>query len=277
MVSGDQLSQVYDKNCERTVLITGATGGIGHELAKLFAKDNYNLVLVAKEEDELAFIKKALQISNPDIDIVTFEKDLSAHDAAMSVYGFTREHGITINVLINCAGFGTYGPVNDIAPNKEVEMLQLNVLTLYQMTRLYLKEMVDRDEGHIINISSITAFQPNPYFATYGASKSFVLNFSRALNYELKEQGLGVKVMAVCPSAVKDTSFKIIAGMEHTRTFSSWMAVTAKVVADDTYDAMKCGKDIIIPGKGLGIMQSIACRLPSKLLMRFSRSQLKEN
>ncbi|WMW23038.1 SDR family oxidoreductase [Methanolobus mangrovi] len=266
----------HANSVKRTALITGGAGGIGQELAKLFARDSYNLVLVDRNEEDLESAKNKLHAVNPDIRILLLEQDLTSQDAAKKVYEFTQKHDLQINVLVNCAGFGTYGFVNDIDDDRELDMLQLHVINLYRMTRLYLKDMVERNEGQIINMSSISAFQPNPYFATYGASKSFVLQFSRALNYELKEKGLNVKVLAVCPTAVKDTGFKAFAGMEHTRAFRSWMVVNASIVARDTYLAMECDRDLVIPGRGFGLLQRITSRLPVSLLMRISRSELKE-
>ncbi|WP_340818120.1 SDR family oxidoreductase [Methanolobus sp. WCC4] len=262
--------------CRKTVLITGGAGGIGQELAKLFARDGYDLVLVDRNKEDLKQVRDPLQCINLNMRIFLLEQDLSEPDAATKVREFTREHSLMIDVLVNCAGFGTYGFVNEIDEERELDMLQLHVITLYRMTRLYLKEMVERNEGRIINVSSISAFQPNPYFATYGASKSFVLNFSRALNYELKEKGLNVRVMAVCPTAVKDTGFRTAAGMEHTRAFRSWMSVNASVVARDTWRALQCDRDVVIPGRGLGLLHHIACRLPVSWLMRLSRSELRE-
>jgi short-subunit dehydrogenase len=261
----------------KTVLITGGAGGIGQELAKLFARDGYDLVLVDRVKEELKQVRDALQGIDLKMRILLLEQDLTETDAASKVHEFTCDHSLRIDVLVNCAGFGTYGFVNDIDEDRELDMLQLHVIALYRMTRLYLKEMVKRNDGRVINVSSMSAFQPNPYFATYGASKSFVLNFSRALNYELKEKGLNVRVLAVCPTAVRDTGFKAAAGMEHTKAFRSWMSVNAGVVAHDTYLALDCDRDIVIPGRGLGLLQRIACRLPVSWLMRISRSELREN
>ncbi|MDW7733677.1 MAG: SDR family NAD(P)-dependent oxidoreductase [Methanolobus sp.] len=260
----------------KTVLITGGAGGIGKELAGYFARDGYDIILVDRALKDLEKAKKSLSSVNPDIRIMLMVQDLTLPEAADSVYEFTRNHGFRVNVLVNCAGFGTYGFLHDIDRDRELDMLQLHILTLYKMTRIYLKEMIGRNEGQIINFSSISAFQPNPCFATYGASKSFVLQFSRALNFELKEKKLNVKVMAVCPTAVKGTGFQASAGMERTRTFSSWMAVTAETVARDTYGAMGSGKDVVIPGRGFGLLHCLICRLPTQWLMRISRSQLKE-
>lgn len=260
----------------RAVLITGGAGGIGRELAGLFALDSYDIVLVDMDLENLEYVKNELANLNPGINIMLIEQDLTIPEAAERVYEFTKKQGLHVSVLVNCAGFGTYGPVQDMDHGRELNMLQLHVLALYRLTRLYLNDMIGCNEGHIINMSSISAFQPNPFFATYGASKSFVLQFSRALSYELKEQELNVKVLAVCPTAVKDTGFKESAGMEGSRTFSSWMAVTARDVAIDTYRAMKDGRDVVIPGKGLGLLHCLISRLPAGWLMKMSRSQLKD-
>lgn len=279
-VSMEQIGDKHYHHAEKSgkvVLITGGAGGIGKEFAKLFAHDNYDIVLVDRKKEDMKPIRDTLQNINLNMRIFLLEQDLTDLEAASTVYKFTRDHSLQIDVLVNCAGFGTFGFVDDIDEERELDMLQLHVITLYRMTRLYLKDMVERNDGRIINVSSISAFQPNPYFATYGASKSFVLNFSRALNYELKEKKLNVKVLAVCPTAVKDTGFKKAAGMEHTKAFRSWMSVNAGVVARDTYFALGCDRDVVIPGRGLGLLQRITCHLPVKWLMRISRSELREN
>lgn len=264
------------KSGRKTVLITGGSGGIGMELGKLFAAADYQLVVVSMPGENLEPVRDVLQSVNPFINIFLLEKDLSRPGAATEVHDFTRSHDITVDVLVNCAGFGTYGHVNEIDIEKELSMLQLHVGTLYHLTRLYLREMIERDEGQVINMSSISAFQPNPHFATYGASKSFVLNFSRALNYELRERGSKVRVMAVCPTAVKGTGFQAAARMERARAFNSWMATTPAVVARDTFRAMQRGKDVVIPGKGLGLGQALVSLLPASWQMRIARSQLRE-
>lgn len=264
------------KDGRRTVLITGGFGGIGIELSKLFAAVDYHLVLVAMPGEDMERAKSILKDINPFISVLLLEKDLSSPGAAKEVYEFTQSHSLKVDVLVNCAGFGTYGHVNDIDIDRELAMLQLHVSTLYHLTRLYLQDMIKRDEGQIINMSSISAFQPNPCFATYGASKSFVLNFSQALNYELRERRSRVRVLAVCPTAVKDTGFQAAAGMEHARTFKSWMTTTSATVARDTYRAMQQGRDVIIPGRGLGFGQALVSHLPAAWKMRISRFQLQE-
>ncbi len=265
-----------DNHDERTVLITGGSSGIGLELAKLFAKDGYQLLLVAKPEEELVNARKIIQTINPNTRIFLKAIDLSKPGSAQEVYSFSKENCPGIDTLVNCAGFGTFGFINDINCQLEHDMLHLHVLTLYDLTRLYLKDMLELDEGYIINMASVSAFQPNPNFTTYGASKSFILQFSRGLNYELRERGSKVHVMAVCPTAVKGTGFQKVARMENTNTFSSWMATTPETVALDTYRAMQKKKDMIIPGRGFNFIHMIVSRLPTKWLMKFSRSQLRE-
>ncbi|WP_406659800.1 SDR family oxidoreductase [Methanolobus sp. ZRKC3] len=261
---------------KRTALITGGSSGIGLEFARLFARDGYRLLLVANPLKELEDAKNNLLDTYPESEVLIKAQDLAQHGAAESLYDFTKENDIQIDVLVNCAGFGTYGFVDTIDVDRELSMLQLHVGTLYHINRLYVRDMMDRDCGQIINMSSISAFQPNPYFATYGASKSFVLNFSRALNFELCEKGSKVRVMAVCPTAVKGTGFQDAAGMGKTKTFDSWMCVTPDVVARDAYRAMERGKDLVVPGRFLGIGRSLVCRLPTNWLMRISRYQLRE-
>jgi short-subunit dehydrogenase len=275
-----QANDMMDSNIDdrrKTVLITGGAGGIGKELAKLFARDGYDLLLVDRAIEELKQAKDTLQVINLNMRVWMLAQNLTEPDAVRKVSEFTRKHCLHIDVLVNCAGFGSYGFVNEVDEEKELDMLQLHIITLYKLTRFYLKEMVKRNEGRIINISSISAFQPSPFFATYGASKGFVLNFSRALNYELKEKGLNVKVLAVCPTAVKDTGFKRAAKMEHTKAFSSWMSVNADVVARDTYNALGSDRDVVIPGRGLGLLHRVVSFLPVKWLMRISRCELKES
>lgn len=271
-------TDIIDRSCKngKTALITGGSSGIGFELAKQFASSGYDLLLVAKPEDELKDSRRILKGLYPDASIFIMAIDLSEEGAANDVHSFSSRVCSEVSVLVNCAGFGTYGFIENIDPDREHNMLKLNVLALYDLTRLYLKDMLKHDRGHIINISSIAAFQPNPYFSTYGASKSFILQFSRSLMYELQDHGSNVRVLAVCPTAVKRTGFQKAAGMEHTRSFSSWMATTPEVVARETYCAMQKNKEMIIPGRGLNFLQMIVGRLPVRWLERLSASQLKE-
>ncbi|MGB1216339.1 MAG: SDR family NAD(P)-dependent oxidoreductase [Saprospiraceae bacterium] len=258
----------------KTVLITGGSGGIGLELSKLFAKDGYNLVIVAKFEEELAKAEAVLKKMFPNINIITWQQDLTEDGAAQRVLNFTKEKNIQVDVLVNNAGFGSYGYINEVDFERESNMIRLNVLCVYQMTRLFMKEMVARDAGKILNISSITAFQPSPFFSTYAATKSFVKNFSRAINHELKSKKSKVRVTVACPTSVK-TQFQQESNMGGMKLFDGWMAVSPELVAKDAYAAMNSSKDMVIPNKFFHYLNEFSKRLPTRFLMNIAESQLK--
>lgn len=258
-----------------SVLITGGSTGIGLELARLFARDGYRLCLVSLPAEELAIAQQTLTQEFPGLEVITLAKDLSVRGAATEVFQFTQEQNWPVDVLVNNAGFGSHGFIDDIDIDRELHMITLHTYTLYHLTRLYLREMIHRNRGHVVNLSSISAFQPTPTLATYAATKSFVLQFSRAINFELREQGVDVHVLTVCPTATRDTLFQKIANVEDTITYDNWMTVTPKIVARDAYRAMKAKKDLVIPGRGLGLLRSIFRHLPESLLIRFARYNLK--
>lgn len=260
------------------VMITGGSGGIGLELSKLFVSDGYNLILISKCNNELVNAVKVLKDINSHIKIYSLHIDLCSALAVKKIYDFTINNNVQIDILINCAGFGTYGFIDDIDIETEIQMLHLHIINFYYLTRLYLSDMIIRDHGHIINISSISAFQPSPYFATYGASKAFILQLTRALNFELKEHDSHVKLLVVCPTAVKNTGFQKQAKMNGIKAFDSWTTVTPYIVAKDTYDAIKSGKEFIIPGKkSFKIIKNIINFLPINWQMKLAFSQLQKN
>lgn len=259
---------------EKTALITGGSAGIGLELARLFARDGYRLLLVSKPPEELARAKKSLEQQFPGIALHTLPIDLAVPEAPPRVYAFAREQGQPVDVLVNNAGFGSYGFIDEVPIEKELRMIQLHIPTLYHLTRLFLHDMIERNQGHIINLSSISALQPSPMLATYAATKSFVLQFSRAIDYELKEHNSRVRVTAICPMATAGTGFQAGAGMEHTNTFDNWMTTTPEVVARDTYAALKNKRDFVIPGRGFGLLQRFVRHLPDRLQIRIARQNL---
>ncbi|MEM1323754.1 MAG: SDR family oxidoreductase [Bacteroidota bacterium] len=258
-----------------TALITGGSSGIGFELAKLFAQDHFQLLIVAKFAEELEATAAYFTKHFPDTPLHCLQQDLCLSDAAPAVHQHTQQLGLQIDVLVNNAGFGTYGFINDIDPQREQDMIALNIQAVYALTRIYLQEMVARDEGRILNISSISAFQPNPFLTTYGATKAFVHSFSRATNFELKSQGSKVRITTVCPPPVR-TGFQKAAGMECSKLFDSWMTVPAGRVARDAYRAMQQGRDMIVPGGWLHYLNMLSRRLPTRWLMHFASFNLKE-
>lgn len=258
----------------KTVLITGGSSGIGLEFSKLFAKDKYRIIIVSKYEEEMDEASELLLDLYPETDLLLLQQDLTENDAAQIVYDYTKEHNLHIDVLVNNAGFGCYGFVNEIDMQREMDMLKVNVVCVHQMTRLFLKDMVAKDEGKILNLSSISAFQPSPYFAAYAATKAFVKNFSRAINHELKSQKSNVRVTTVCPTPVK-TRFAEQANMAGSKLFESWMAVTAETVARDGYAAMNKGQELVIPKKIFQYINEFSKRMPTNLLMKYSEYTIK--
>ena len=232
-----------------SVLVTGATSGIGYELAKRLARDRHDLVLVARSGERLAEIGREL-IGSAGVEVRVVPKDLSRPGAAQEVFDELRRKAIPVHILVNCAGFGTAGFFVESDPAAEREMMQLNMVALTELTRLALKEMLPRREGRILNVASTAAFQPGPRMAVYYATKAYVLSFSEALATELT--GSGVSVTTLCPGPTR-TGFGPRAGMDKTRLFRMGV-MDAAAVAEAGYGALMKGRGLIIPG------------LPNKLL-----------
>lgn len=231
-----------------TILITGGSSGFGLELAHRFAASGHALVLVALPGVELDLAKSELEKRHPGIDVYTLPVDLTISDGPDQVFAYTQKMGLSVDGLINNAGFGTWGFLPDISQEKEEAMIHLNILALYRLTRLFLPGMVARKKGQIMHIASIAAFQPNPYMATYGATKAFVRSFSQALERELKDQGSPVRVTTVCPPAAR-TPFREASGMKDSALFSGWLSVDAPLVADAAFRAYQRKQGLMIPGR----------------------------
>ncbi len=236
----------HTANHRETALVTGASGGIGLELAKLLAKDGFNLILVDIRARELAESRDILQGINPGIEIGTIQEDLSRAGAAADIHDTLSGRGIIVDVLVNNAGFGTFGNFSDTDWAREGRMLNLHVLTLTHMTKLFLTGMLSRGKGYILNVSSVAGFQPSPLMAVYNASKAYVLSFSEAIANELK--GSGVSVTVLCPGLTR-TGFQATVGVgKPEMTSSSWISSSPEEVAMIGYAAMKKGKTVAIPG-----------------------------
>lgn len=226
-----------------TALITGASSGIGYELTKLFAKDSNNLVLVARNLDRLSEIKKDLKNQFPNIKIHLIKKDLSLPNSSKEVYEEITSLNININFLVNNAGFGLMGNFSELNREKQLEMINLNILALTDLTYLFLNDMKKNKSGKILNIASLAAMSPGPKMAVYYASKAFVLSFSEALQEELRFSG--ITVTALCPGATK-SKFSSVA--EANRSLLFLMPMSTKRVAFTGYMAMKLGITMIVPG-----------------------------
>jgi short-subunit dehydrogenase len=255
-------------------LITGGSSGIGLELSKLFAADSFNLVIVSKPEDELKKGKETLRSMFPDVEIKTIQKDLSIQDSALEVYHEVKDAGIEIDILVNNAGFATYGYINDISIEKELSMINLNVVTLYHLSRLFIADMVKKDKGKVLNVSSTAALNPQPHFTTYAATKAFSLHFSEALNFELKHVGSSVRVTTLCPPPVR-TGFQKAAGMEKSTLFDKPVTMEAPDVAKAAYDALFKEKSMIIPSASFSFLLKIIGLFPKNFRMKALMDGLK--
>lgn len=235
---------------ERTALVTGASGGIGEELARLLAADGYSLVLVARGEDELHRVGRDLAARHG-VRYHAIPADLTDPAAPGRIFSETESRGLAVEVLVNNAGFGLAGPFARTggepatALARELEMIQVNVAALTHLAKLYLPGMVARRAGRVMNVASTAAFQPGPLMAVYYASKAYVLSFSLAIGVEL--EGSGVTVTALCPGATR-TGFDRNAAMDQSRLFRGAHVMDAAAVARQGYDAMMAGKPMVVTG-----------------------------
>ena len=227
----------------KTVLITGASSGIGLELAHLFARDGYRLVLVARNRGALRALGDDLQ-SRYSVEVRISPKDLAHPASPVELYQELQEAGFVLDVLVNNAGFGGGGAFLKTDWNNEAEMIQVNITALTHLTKLFLPQIRAR-EGKILNVSSVAGFVPGPFMAIYYATKAFVLSFSEALAEELN--GTGTTVTCLCPGPV-ETGFQKRAGTDASGMMRSPLLVDVQTVARAAYEGMKQGKRLVIPG-----------------------------
>jgi uncharacterized protein len=250
-----------------TALITGATSGIGLELAKVHARLGGDLVLVARNKEKLLEIKTEFE-SKYGIEVLIIEKDLSRKDAGQEVYNETMSHQITIEILINNAGFGDYGMFAETDWFKEYEMITLNIIALTQLTKLYGQDMIANGTGKIMNVASIAAFSPGPKMAIYYATKAYVLSFSEAIANEMADQG--VTVTTLCPGPTK-TGFEKAAALEESGLFKKQKIATSRSVAEFGYKEMMKGTVIAIPGFMNWLMTKLLLFIPRGLVVKAVR------
>ncbi|WP_284638120.1 SDR family NAD(P)-dependent oxidoreductase [Paenibacillus silviterrae] len=227
------------------VLITGASGGIGHELAKTFAENNNNLILIARNISKLKEIRSELLKQN--ISITIIQKDLTEPGAAYDIYEEMSRRKIRIHVLVNCAGVGVYGDSLECTIQQKSQMLKINIDTLTNLTHLFAKDMVDDKFGRILNIGSISSVMPTPFMSLYAATKAYVLSFSEALNSELIRKG-DIAVTTLCPGFTK-TNFITEANLGHMETLLNRIALSPSVVAKQGYNALKKKKSVKVVGR----------------------------
>ena len=252
-------------------IVTGASSGIGLEFAKILAKKGYNLILVARRTDRLEILKAAIAKDNAETDIHLISLDLSLTDSPDKLLAYAQEHKLIISILINNAGFGTAGEFLALPIDKTLEMLQLNIVTLTKLTYLFGNEMKKNKSGYILNVSSVGAFQPSPYFAAYSATKSYVMLFGEALDFELK--GSNVSVTTLYPGATRTEFFEV----SNTKVNSTVerMLMTSESVANIGLDAMFKRKRAIVPGVPNKISTVLVSLIPRKLAILIAANVMK--
>jgi len=226
-------------NLNKTVLITGASSGIGKELAYVYAKKSYNLILVARRIDNLNSIKTDIEASY-NVNVQNIQTDLSLKESADLLFDKVKDKNI--DILINNAGFGINGNFKDIDIEQETDMLMLNMVTLTRLTKLFANKMLKSNGGNIVNISSTAAFQGIPTFAAYAATKAYVLHFTEALSIEFKNTN--VNFTAICPGATQ-SEFMETANVKNVKFLKM---PTSKQVAEYTYKAVLNNKTVAVHG-----------------------------
>ena len=251
--------KVIQENKEKWALVTGGSSGIGMELAKLLANDGYSLVIVAKPQEELDRAKVWFDENMPETKIVYHQKDLAVQEAAQELYDFTSQNGYDIETLINNAGFGCFGWHYDLDLNRVSDMINLHVYTNWKLNRLYLKDMMAKDQGKILITSSGMGFTPGPKFAAYAASKAFSFYYAMGIEEELRLLKSKVSITVLCPSPT-NTGFAKAAEMEDSKSFApgSKLLFEPDFVAKKAYKGLKKRKRMVAPnGLLMGIMVKI--------------------
>lgn len=236
-------------------LITGASSGIGRDMAKILGKKGLDLILVARDRERLENVKKQI---NTNVEIITM--DLASEENCIELFNKVQD----VDILINNAGFGTFGNFTETSLETEIEMIKTNVMAIHILTKLFLKNMVKKDRGYILNVSSIAGFLPGPLMATYYATKSYVLRLTQAIQEELKKQKSNVSVSVLCPGPVA-TDFLKRAGV----VFKAKSA-SSQYVAKYAIEEMLSGKKVIIPVFKIKCARLLCKIVPDKILAKFA-------
>ncbi len=250
-------------------LITGASSGIGCELARLFARDKHNLILVARRKDRLSQLAKDLE-ENYQVQAYVIIKDLSLTQSVQEIHNWVKNNDIRIDFLVNNAGFVIYGSYSETRWEDDLKMMQLHMETTAHLIKLFLPDMLMNKQGRILNIGSTGSFVPGPYVAVYCATKSYILSLSEALAEEL--HGSGVTITALCPGATK-TEFEEKAIKKHSDKPKS-RGMEAEKVARIAYRALLNGKRVVVPGLPNKIQVFAIRFLPRALVTKLTRMMM---
>jgi short-subunit dehydrogenase len=229
----------------KTALITGASVGIGYELAKQFAGGGYDLILVARNEEKLHAVADEIRALGVQAQVIL--SDLARPDSPRALFADVQNRGLSVDVLVNNAGFGAVGKFHELDLRRQLEMIQVNITALVELTHLFIPGMMAKKEGGILNVASTASFQAGPHMAIYYATKAFVLSFSEAIGEELKNTGIGVT--ALCPGPT-ESEFRSRAKMDNSPAFRSKLIPTASAadVARAGYRGLLRGKRVVVPG-----------------------------
>ncbi len=250
-------------------LVTGGTSGIGHELAKLLAADGYNLILVARTQEDLDRVASELTGTHG-VEVKTIAKDLFYPGNAFELTDEVSELGVQINILVNDAGQGQYGPFVDNDINHALDIIHLNIESLVVLTHYFLKEMVGRAEGRILNLASIAGKTPGPFQAVYHGTKAFVHSFTEAIRSEVKDTG--VTITSLLPGAT-DTDFFNKAGMNDSKIVQEGELGDPAKVAKDGYEALISGKDMVVSGFKNKVTVAMSNVLPDETVANQTKKQ----
>ena len=235
-------------------LITGASSGIGRDIAKELARRGYDIVIVARSEDKLNELKNEIK----NVQVESIPMDISNLDNCKDLYNKVGY----VDILVNNAGFGLFGKFNTTDIDREMEMVDLNVKSLHYLTKLFLKDMVEKDKGYILNVASIAGHLPGPFMSTYYATKHYVFNLSESINEELKKDRSHVRVGTLNPGPV-ETNFNKVANVKFNLS-----SLTSEYVAKYTVDRMLKGKTDITPGFGVRCTRFFAKVVPDTLMAK---------
>jgi len=253
-------------------LITGGSDGIGYELAKLFARDGYNLVIVARDRERLEQVADKIA-SQYKTKVIPISKDLFWHEAPSEIYDELLMKEIKIDVLVNDAGQGQHGFFADTALQRDIDLIQLNIISLVSLTKLFLKDMLDRNDGKILNLASMVSVYPSPLLAIYAATKAFVLSFSEALANEVKDTN--VSVTALMPGGT-NTDFFAKADAKNTKEYQESDLASPADVAKDGYEALMKGEVKVVSGMKNKIQAAMANVIPDTVLANSMRDKMEE-
>jgi short-subunit dehydrogenase len=254
---------------DRYALVTGASSGIGYELANLLAKDDKNLIIISRDKNRLEQVKTEIE-NEYGTRVKILPKDLSAPKAPLEIFSELEKEGINVDVLVNNAGFVVYGLFSETDVQKELEMIQLYVSSLTHLTKLFLKKMLENKSGRILNVASGMALLSVPMLSVYSASKAYTLHFSEALANEV--QGTGVSVTCLCPPQTETSIFKR-ANIENTK-LARGKKMDAATVAEVGYIALKKGKVIATPGLKSKLLTILVRVIPRSVLTKMARSMV---